>query len=530
MLRKLIFLSKRKTIVGLLLSLLSGVGLVLLFAPFNLYSVVWVSLIPLFFAIDGGTLKKTAVRGYFCGVVFFLGLVYWLVYVTFFGTVLLILYLAVYFCLFCCSINWLKKSLGLNFIFTAPVLWCFCEYLQNSVMTGFPWENLGYAFLSDPYMSQIAEYSGVSGLSFLLVLGNAVVYHFIRTTLRKRKGRSVLYAGVCLVLFFMIIFCLRTYGRNLKERVKVDNSNNLKVALLQANIPQYQKWDDSFKEKIIEKYKSLTRSVAQEKPDLIIWPESSLPGFFQYDEKSTYAVFSLMKELKIPILFGGNRLEVNGSEYAYYNSAYLVKPEEVKVQTYDKVHLVPYGEYIPNRDGLKKIFSSLESIVPFEDFRFGSGVKIFDIKDFKFGVSICFEDIFPDLIRLIPKSGADFILNITNDAWYMKTGAPYQHFDMAVLRAIENRTTYVRCSNTGITGYVLPDGTREYFHGKNGSPVFEEGYMIAEVPKKHSDSNTFYTEYGDVVYKVSFNISILLFLASFVYSLGKLLVRRRVNA
>ncbi len=531
MLRKLSFLSKKTMVFKLLLALLSAVCLVLLFAPFRFYPIVWVVLLPVFFAIDGENLKKTFLIGYFFGVVFFSGLVYWLVYVTGIGTVLLILYLSVYLCLFCFSINWFKKSLGLNFVFTAPIAWCFSEYMLNSVMTGFPWDNLGYAFLPDPYLSQLAQYSGVAGLSFLLVLGNAVVYNFVKTILIGRKGGSVYYATVWLVLFFAIIFCLRLHGRKLKDRFKPDErSECVRIALLQANISQCQKWDESFKDEIIAKYKKLTESAAKENPDLIVWSESSLPGFFQYDEKSTYAVFSLIKELKIPILFGGNRLKIDKGNYFYYNSAYYVKPNEEKVRAYDKIHLVPYGEYIPNRKFLKRLFPSLESVVPFEDFSFGDGVDIFDIKDFKFGVSICFEDIFPDLIRNIPKIGADFVLNITNDAWYMKSGAPYQHFDMATLRAIENRISYVRCSNTGVTGYVLPDGESECFHGKNGSLIFEEGFMIAKVPKNRSAVNTFYTIHGDLIGKASFNVYLLLFMISFVYSLRKFLVRRRLNA
>jgi len=525
-----------KKFSGWIFASLTGLMLVMIFPPYGYYPLIWVALVPLFFAVDGKTLKQSFFLSYFSGIIFFAGLIYWLVNITFAGTCGLILYLALYFPLFICSIIWLKKSLKLNYLFTAPVVWCFTEYLRAIVMTGFPWDNLGYSFYNDYRLIQITEYIGVSGLSFIAVLGNILFYYSIKEisaifaeSMKRSEviAKLILKSIVPLVLFFLAITLLREWGEKRADYFKNNISpNKLKVALIQANIPQSIKWDKFSQDEILQRYKNLTESAAKNNPDLIIWPESSLPGFFNYDEKSTYLIFDLIKTLKVPMLFGGNKLKVEKDRYTYYNSVYFVKPGEDLVVTYDKIHLVPYGEYIPNKKFLTKILPKLESIVPFEDFTFGEESKIFELNKFRFGVSICFEDIFPDLVRKIPYQNADFIVNVTNDAWYMKTSAPYQHFFMAMFRAVENRTPFVRCSNTGISGYVGADGKFDIYYGKNGSPIFEEGYMSVDIPKKEKPVMTFYTKFGELFFYVPSVISVLLLMVSFVYSFGKILIRR----
>jgi len=521
---------------GWICAFLTGFMMVFIFPPYGIYPLIWVVFLPLFFAVENKTLKQSFYLSWFAGIVFFTGLVYWLVYVTFAGTCILILYLALYFALFICAIKWIRRSIGISYLLSAPFVWCFAEYLRATVMTGFPWDNLGYSFYNDYRLIQISEYTGVSGLSFIAVLSNAILFYsineilsIIKTVQDKNKilVRIFLKAVLPLFVFFLMINCLRSWGseradyfRNLKP-VSV-----LKAVLIQANIPQNIKWDKFSQNEILQRYKNLTVEASKGSPDLIIWPESSLPGFFNYDEKSTYLIFSLIKDLKIPILFGGNRLKVQADDYIYYNSVYFVQPDDDLVLTYDKIHLVPYGEYIPNKKILTKILPKLETIVPFEDFTSGEELRIFELKNFRFGASICFEDIFPGLIRKIPQQNADFIVNVTNDAWYKNSSAPYQHFYMAMFRAIENRTMFVRCSNTGISGYVLPDGTYEIFYGKNGLPVFEEGYLNVEIPKREKTISTFYTKHGDLIFYLSCVISVLLLTVSFVYSFGKILIRR----
>lgn len=517
-------------------ALVSGLFLISVFPPYGVHLLIWCALIPLFWAVESASLIRSFFLSYVCGIIFFTGLVYWLIFVTVPGTGVLILYLGLYFPLFICAIKWLKNKLNLNYIFTAPFLWCFVEYLRGTVMTGFPWDNLGYAFYNDIPLLQSVEFGGVSGLSFLAVLANAVLYRALRMLFahiqsRQLSVKKIISALMPVVVIVVLVIALNRWGTGrFAYYNQIDKTGErLKIALIQANIPQYIKWDESAKDFIIEQYRRLTVASAASAPDLIIWPESSLPGFFQYDEKSTYLVFSLIKELKIPILFGGNRLKQLEDEYRYYNSAYFVEPGKEIVHTYDKIHLVPYGEYIPNKKFLQMIIPNLESVVPFEDFSFGEKSKIFSIRNFTFGVSICFEDIFPELMRRIPEQGADFIVNITNDAWYLYTSAPFQHFYMAAFRAVENRVSFVRSSNTGITGYVSASGTSTIFKGKTGMPIFEEGFMIVEVPKRLDTRQTFYTRHGEIILYTCSIISVVLLAVSFVYSVAKKFTRRNYH-
>ncbi len=523
---------------------LSGIFLTLIFPPFGVYPLVWVSLVPLLMIIDHDSLKRAFLQGWGCGIVFFFLLAYWIVFVTPIGMVLLVFYLALYIALFSWAVVWLRKSIKLDFIFTAPVVWCFTEYLRATVMTGFPWDNLGYAFYTDYALIQVAEFTGVSGLSFIAVLANVLIYRtakklvpiMLNFKVRRFPIRRLALSVFPLLAFLAGLGLLSIWGEHRAawwssqtENLILNDDSTIAIALIQPNIPQELKWDDTAREYIVRQFDRLTRDAADAKPDLIIWPESSLPGFFKYDEVSTYLVYSLVKDLRVPIVVGGNRFEIIDDIYYYYNSAYYVVPGQnedspVKLAgVYDKIHLVPYGEYIPNKVFLKKIFPGLESIVPFEDFSFGRQMNIFESGHLNFGISICYEDIFPDLIRRIPAQGADFIVNITNDAWYKRSGAPYQHFFMAVYRAVENRVTYVRCSNTGITGCATADGSAVVFRDENGKAIFSEGHMIIRVPRRVSDEPTFFTRHGDVVLYGSSFISVLLLSTSFVYLLATFL-------
>lgn len=526
---------------------LSGIFLTLIFPPYGVYALIWVALVPLFMVIDQATPVQAFKRGLMCGIIFFLLLAYWIMFVTAVGMVLLIGYLALYVAVFSWAIVFLRKTLKLGFVVTAPVMWCAMEYFRATVMTGFPWDNLGYAFYTDYTLIQLAEYTGVTGLSFIAVLGNVLIYHtakklvphMFRWNRPEKPLRAAVRACVPLACFLATVLGLSFWGQQRAATVAQDvlqilesENDTLTVALIQANIPQDLKWDESARSMIIDQYDRLTRESIRYNPDLIIWPESSLPGFFKYDEQSTYLVYSLIRDTGIPMVVGGNRVEVDGPVYRYFNSSYYVRPgydndsKVVLEGTYDKMHLVPYGEYIPNKHILTRLFPRLESIVPFEDFTFGQTLDLFTLDSFKFGVSICYEDIFPELIRLSPKKGADFIVNITNDAWYKRTSAPYQHFYMAVFRAVENRVAYVRCSNTGITGYALPDGSSTIFYGANESPIFEEGVFAVRVPRRVYDQPTFYTQHGELVLYACAVISVLLLCASFVYLLAKFLIER----
>jgi apolipoprotein N-acyltransferase len=249
----------------------------------------------------------------------------------------------------------------------------------------------------------------------------------------------------------------------------------LKISLIQGNIPQYQKWDENFRASILERYETLTKEAAKDKPDLIIWPETSVPGIIGEEPDLLIRVLDLAKTVNTPILVGAVTSKELG---VYYNSALLISADGAVTQQYDKLHLVPFGEYVP----LEKYFPFLRSMigVPIGDFTAGGESTVFKSPE-RFAALICFEDIIPGLSRRFVKGGAQFLVNITNDAWFMESSAPYQHAAASVFRAIENRVPVVRAANTGLSCFIDRSG-RIYDKVSDGKKdIFVVGYKTGEI-------------------------------------------------
>jgi len=265
---------------------------------------------------------------------------------------------------------------------------------------------------------------------------------------------------------------------------------------VQGNIPQQLKWEPEARGYIMEKYFTLTLLAKKDNPGLIVWPEAAVPVVLEEEPFYYERLRGFAKNINAPILFGG----VNTSNNLYYNSAILLDSSGDLAGKYDKLHLVPFGEYIP----LKDKFPFLETIVPIGDIAPGREYTVFEAlhsagNNFpKFSVLICFEDLFPELSREFVKRGASLLVNITNDAWYKDTSAASQHFQASVFRAVENRVTLVRAANTGISGFITPTGKVTIFVKNNtGKKTFINGYASARIALKE-DSLTFYTRHGDV--------------------------------
>jgi apolipoprotein N-acyltransferase len=269
---------------------------------------------------------------------------------------------------------------------------------------------------------------------------------------------------------------------------KIIQNPPLKIGLVQGNIDQSVKWDESFQKETLKIYDKLSLRVSEEKPDLIIWPETATPFFFQDAKEYQPLVLDIPKKTNTFLLFGTPSYKIQKGKVNHYNSAYLLSPSGELVGKYDKIHLVPFGEYVPMQDLLFFLGSLGEGI---GDFKSGEEIYSFSIPQGHFGVLICFEIIFPDLCRRFVKKGANFLVTMTNDAWFGKTSAPYQHFSMATFRAVENRVFVVRAANTGITGFIDPRGKIL----KQGG-IFTEEAMNGMI--RLSKDKTFYTLYGDV--------------------------------
>ncbi len=491
----------------ILLSLLSGILLILSFPSFDFEVLAWFALVPLFYSIEGKGLHHSFILGFLTGVISFLGILYWIIVAVHrYGNVplipsgvillLLVAYLSLFVGAFTCLTRFIQIRSGFETVLFAPVLWVALEYLRSFLLTGFPWANLGYSqYLNLPFI-QMADITGPYGPSFIVLLVNATLFK----VLHQWSKRTFLLKEVIITVAILLGFL--TYGYLKMEAVDRQMIQNppLKIGLVQGNIDQSVKWDESFQKETLKIYEKLSFKVAEEKPDLIIWPETAAPFFFQDAKEYQSLILDIPKKTNSFLLFGTPSYKVQKGKVNHYNSAYLVSPSEELVGKYDKIHLVPFGEFIPMQDLLFFIGSVGEGI---GDFKSGREIFNFELPQGKFGVLICFEIIFPDLCRRFVKRGANFLVTITNDAWFGRTSAPYQHFSMAAFRAVENRVFVARAANTGITGFIDPKGKIV----KQGR-IFTDEAMNGTIGL--SNQKTFYTLYGDIFAWICSFSSILL--------------------
>jgi apolipoprotein N-acyltransferase len=515
----------------ILLSSFSGILLILSFPNFDLEVFAWFALVPLFFSTAGKGFYHSFILGFLTGVISFLGVLYWIIVaVHTYGNVplvlsgLILLLLVVYLSLFIGAFAFLTRFIqirsGLQTILFTPALWAALEYLRSFLLTGFPWANLGYSqYLNLPFI-QMADITGPYGLSSVILLVNATLFTVLHQgstlrlsvlklqaasgltqsgssspTLQKRGAvpsngskRTLLFKEAGITVIVLLVFFIYGYLKMEAVDRQLIQNPSLKVGLVQGDIDQSVKWNESFQKETLKIYEKLSFKVAEEKPDLIIWPETATPFFFQDAREYQPFILDIPKKTNAFLLFGTPSYKIQRGKVSHYNSAYLLSPSGERAGEYDKIHLVPFGEYVPLQDLLFFIGSLGEGI---GDFKSGREIYNFSLPQGKFGVLICFEIIFPDLCRRFVKQGANFLVTITNDAWFGRTSAPYQHFSLATFRAVENRVFVARAANTGITGFIDPKGKIL----KRGR-IFTEEAINGTI--RLSDRKSFYTLYGDV--------------------------------
>ena len=353
---------------------------------------------------------------------------------------------------------------------------------------------MGYSQSFNLPVIQIADITGVYGVSFLIILVNFGIY----LALRKAPKRFYI-----LFFIFLLFASVLAYGHGRIRRIYP--TQNLKVALIQGNIPQEMKWDPRYREFIIDKYTYLTKKSFEENPRLVIWPETSLPGYLdEADLKKR--IINLAKSGDAHLLIGTLRAEND----KFYNSATLISNEGEILESYDKIHLVPFGEFVPFGRLISRVRNFIDK--PIGDFDRGREFTVFTFKVrdalfrperirkttefYKFAGLICFEDIFPDLSRRFVKRGARFLINMTNDAWFGKTAAPYQHAEGSVFRAVENRVPVLRAANTGFSCMIDHRGKVIKRVNVEGDEIFVDGYAVGAITPVFA--KTFYTRFGDV--------------------------------
>ena len=466
---------------GLVLS--SAVLLTLSFPNFNLGALAFFAFVPLFFALDKKGYKEAFFLSYLCGLIFFGLTMYWLCHVSILGYVLLISILSVFFGLFGPFFLYAKRY-ALYAIFLIPASWVVLEYLRSNLFTGFGWALLGYSQYLNLPVIQIADITGAYGVSFLVMLTNVII--FIIYYRRHPRDLNACVAGI------LVMLAALGYGYFKLEQTDAI-FKTLNVSVIQGNIPQSAKWDPLYKEKIFIVYKLLTEDAAVHNPDLIIWPETALPGFI--DEKELLdKVKELAQDTKAYLLIGAPAYADPEGE-RIFNSAVLISEKGDTLERHDKLHLVPFGEYVPLGGWLDSLRNFIDK--PIGSFSRGNEYTIFELKDrSRFGVLICFEDIFAALVRKFVAKEADFMVNITNDAWFMRTSAPYQHAQASVLRAVENRVPVIRAANTGLSCFIDRYGRITGSVKISGEEIFVMGHKTESIHPSYNRS--FYNKFGDV--------------------------------
>ncbi len=503
---KEIVLRRSRALKDISLSVVSAILLALSFPKFNLEFLSWFGLIPLFFALENHSGGRAFLLSFICGFFFWLITICWLVHVTVPGTLVLILYLALYFGFFgllFVIFNPFRPPRGSSreksvtwpgAIFLMPAFWVLLEYARSNFLTGFPWALLGYSQYLNLPLIQIADIFGALGISFLLVMVNVGFYSAIKEKSGPAKKMKYL---IALATILVLVFGYGLLRLGQARGLKSESGRVVNISVIQGNIAQELKWYPQAREEIMKKYLTLSRLAVRENPDLIVWPEAAVPVILEEVPEYYAMVRNLAEQVKTPLLFGA----VRSSNELYYNSALMVSSEGKTIGRYDKLHLVPFGEYIP----LRNILPFLETIVPIGDVNPGQEYTLFSVElpgvghrlRSKFGVLICFEDVFPGLSRQFVKRGAQFLVNITNDAWYKQSFASYQHFQASVFRAVENRVSLVRSANTGVSGFISPEGKIiALVKDASERELFVDGYKTCPIPAKKG-AQTVYTRFGD---------------------------------
>lgn len=477
----------------------SGLAAASAFPPWDAGWVAFVALVPLFLALREVAPRQALALGFLQGFSFYLAAVWWVINpMTTYGR--MPLPLAVVALLLLCAVlagyhaafAWLLRIGHARFgcpAWLVPALaaglWTALELLRTLLFSGFPWLLLGYSQYRQETIRLLASLTGVYGISALLVWLNAAIAESIRALRGARPPeRPLRVVLTTLVPAALLLAGVVGYG----ALVWRDTANGpaLRVGLLQGNIDQSLKWERSHQTATLETYEKLARHAAAERPDLIVWPETAAPFFLQYDAALGARLRRFVAETGIPMLIGSPDV---GLDQRLYNTAFLLDGSGIIRGRYDKRHLVPFGEYVP----LQQLFFFLDKlVVGIGDFGRGGEATQLPLGAARFGVMICYEVIFPAEVREFVKRGAQFLVNITNDAWFGESGAPYQHLAMATMRAVENGTYLVRAANTGVTAVVAPSGEI-----REATRLFTRTALVATIRLR--DGETVYTRYGDLL-------------------------------
>lgn len=393
----------------------------------------------------------------------------------------LIAYLSLFPVIFAMVMARLTTVGGERALLFAPLVWVATELGRTHLFTGFPWVLVGYSQVTVLPVAQLASLLGVYGVSALVVSVSAAV-----AVAAIAQGRSRAYVPVATTLAAVV--CIAIWGSVRVRQAELTKSGAaVRVGLLQGNVDQADKWNDQRAAEIFRRYLEMSRQAAAEGANFIVWPESATPYPFGDDPIATEQIRALARQTGVPILLGSDQLE-RGPAAKYYNAAFMVRPDGTDGGVYQKMHLVPFGEYVP----LRRVFFFASRLVEaVSDFSAGQSAAVLPVGTHMVSTAICYEIVYPDLVRRFVLAHSELLTTITNDAWFGPTSAPYQHFAQASMRAIENGRYLARAANTGISGIVDP-----YGHVTARSGLYEPAVIVGDA--RFLQTSTIYSRTGDV--------------------------------
>ncbi len=482
-------LSRGGTTVRVLVLVVSGVLGALAFPKTGWALLAWIWLVPTLASAVTRAPRAALGDGWLAGTVFYVVLLRWLDHtflhysaipwpVTWLPIVALAAYCGLYVGLVTGGTSWLRRRLGAGAALAlAPPLWVAGEWLRGHLMGGFPWGLLGYSQQAQLPVIQIAELGGVYAVSLVIMSVNGALAGLL--VLGPRHAWPGAAAATVLLAAAL------GFGVHALAKESGAGGSSVEIALIQPSIEQTIKWDPARHAQILDIYEQLTREAARSKPAAVLWPETATTIYLRGDRALLERLRRLSEDIGAPLLVGSiDRRE--GPRGQFLNSAFFLTGQGITAK-YDKIHLVPFGEYVPLAGLLGFIKGWAEFISEFGE---GDAETIVPLPGAPFGTVICYEVIFPELFRGFVVRGASFMANITNDAWFGETSGPWQHLGMVSLRAVEHRVAIARAANTGVSAFVEPTG-------RIGPmlPLLERGVLHRSIPLRARA--TLYTRLGD---------------------------------
>jgi apolipoprotein N-acyltransferase len=474
------------------------------FPKFGHPAAAWVAIAPLLVAVvrlgprgfssTHGWPREAFLLGLATGAVYFGGTLYWVVDTmnTYGGlslpvargvAALLVAYLSLYPAAFAAAMRVLVVSFGPMGLLLAPAVWVSTEMGRSYVWDGFPWALLGASQATFLPIAQSASVVGTYGLSFLVVCGSVAAACAV---VGRGRTRTAVPAGI---LLSVVLVAAWGWAR-LEASALTREGAPVTVGVVQGNFSQDMKWDPAMEGSIVSRYLRLTAEAASRGATFVLWPESSVPFYFQASPVKAAPIREAARRLRVSLLIGGDEMEAApaGAAVRAYNSAFLIGPDGEVAATYRKVHLVPFGEYVPLQSLLSFVKPLVQAVSSYSP---GQRAVVFDVDGGRSSTAICYEVVYPSLMRRFVLSGSELLTTITNDAWFGRSSAAYQHFEQASLRAVEEGRYLVRAANTGVSGVVDP-----YGRVLDRTALFETAVFAREV--RFLRGRTIYARLGDV--------------------------------